>query len=29
MTHVALNFDAATTWMEKVSDDEYAGPAAP
>ena len=29
MTHVALNLDAATTWMEKVSDDEYAGPAAP
>ena len=25
MTHVALNLDAATTWLEKVSDDEYAG----
>ncbi|MXY17032.1 MAG: cupin domain-containing protein [Acidobacteria bacterium] len=27
MTHVALNLDAATTWMEKVSDEEYAGTA--
>ena len=25
MTHVALNLDAATTWLEKVSDAEYAG----
>ena len=25
MTHVALNLDAATTWMDKVSDDEYVG----
>lgn len=25
MTHVALNIDAATTWLDKVSDAEYAG----
>ena len=25
MTHVALNVDAATTWLEKVTDSEYAG----
>jgi quercetin dioxygenase-like cupin family protein len=25
MTHVALNIDAATTWLEKVTDDEYEG----
>jgi quercetin dioxygenase-like cupin family protein len=24
-THVALNVDATTHWMEKVSDDEYGG----
>ena len=25
MTHVALNIDAATTWLEKVTDREYEG----
>ena len=25
MVHVALNLDAATTWLEKVTDSEYAG----
>lgn len=25
MTHVALNIDAATTWLEKVSDADYEG----
>jgi len=25
MVHVALNIDAATTWLEKVSDREYQG----
>ena len=25
MTHVALNIDAATTWLEKVTDGEYEG----
>ena len=25
MTHVALNLDASTTWLAKVSDAEYAG----
>jgi quercetin dioxygenase-like cupin family protein len=25
MTHVALNIDAATTWLEKVTDAEYDG----
>ena len=25
MTHVALNIDASTTWLEKVSDEDYAG----
>ncbi len=25
MTHVALNIDAATTWLEKVTDREYGG----
>lgn len=25
MTHVALNIDAATTWLERVSDREYEG----
>lgn len=25
MTHVALNIDASTTWLAKVSDAEYAG----
>ena len=23
MTHIALNIDASTTWLEKVSDEEY------
>ena len=26
MVHVALNIDAATTWLEKVTDREYQGP---
>ena len=26
MTHLALNIDAATTWLEKVSDQQYDGP---
>lgn len=25
MTHVALNIDAATTWLEKVAENEYEG----
>jgi len=25
MTHVALNIEASTTWLEKVSDEDYAG----
>jgi len=25
MTHLALNIDAKTDWLEKVTDDEYAG----
>jgi quercetin dioxygenase-like cupin family protein len=25
MTHVALNIDASTSWLEKVSDEEYGG----
>ena len=25
MTHLALNIDASTTWLEKVSDEEYEG----
>lgn len=27
MTHVALNLEASTTWLEQVSDAEYAGTA--
>ena len=29
MTHVALNLDASTTWLAKVSDAEYAGATTP
>ena len=25
MTHLAINIDATTTWLEKVSESEYAG----
>lgn len=25
MTHMALNIDASTTWLEKVTDEEYGG----
>jgi hypothetical protein len=24
-THIAVNVDAATTWLEPVNDEEYAG----
>lgn len=29
MTHVALNLDASTTWLHKVTDTEYAGSTEP
>jgi quercetin dioxygenase-like cupin family protein len=27
MVHLAMNIDAATTWSEQVTDEQYAGPA--